>query len=388
MTSRPAALAVVGAYPPPYGGMSNHVQRLAALMEARGIDYVVYNATSAAEAPRVRSVARHRGLWLLRFLLTAREPAVYLLTARLSSWIVAALLARFRGKRVAIRLRNTLLLDLLERAPLRGVVAAACLRSVDAVVCVNPRLADAVRRLGVPGERVRVFEGFLPPLTRPDDRAEVPQTLWDFARDRDPLISANGRVAWHSGEDLYGLDLLVGLAARLAPEHPRLGIAVCFWDHAPQDETRLAELRRRATDLGVADKVLFETQRSLFLPVLAASRLFVRPTRTDGDANSIREALFLGIPVVASDAAPRPATIHLFRSGDLDDFEREVRRALAQAPPAQATPALSAEDRERVERYLAFLADLAGGPPEGPDAPARGKATPPATARAAPGEGR
>lgn len=365
------ALAIIGAYPPPYGGMSTHVQRLTALLDAQGIDYVVYNATSSAEAPRVRSVARRRNLWLLRYLLTAREPAIYFMTARPGTWIVGALLARLRRKRVAIRLRNTGLLDLLANSPWRGALAVTCLRAVDAVVCVNPRLAEAVRRAGVSPERVHVFEGFLPPVSEPADRAGVPDALWDFARDREPFIAANGRVAWHGDEDLYGLDLLVGLAERLAPDHPKLGIAVCFWEHAPEDEQRLAELRDRANRAGVADKILFHTERSLFLPVLAASRLFVRPTRTDGDANSIREALYLGVPSIASDAAPRPAAVRTFRSGDLDAFEREVRRALEQPLPPARAPALSAEDEERVERYLSFLRRL-----EGREAPADAGARP------------
>ncbi len=355
---RAASLAIVGAYPPPFGGMSTHVQRLGALLDQQGIDYVVYNASSRAEGPRVRSVARRRNLWLFRYLLTAREPAIYLLTARPSSWLVGALLSRLRGKRVAVRLRNSLLLDLIQHSPVRGALALACLRNIDAVVCVNERLAEAVRDAGVPPEQVQVFEGFLPPLVRPDDQADVPPALWDFARDREPLLAANGRVAWHRGEDLYGLDLLVGLAERLVSDHPTLGIAVCFWDHAPADDERLAELRNRAAQAGVGERILFQTERSLFLPVLAASRLFVRPTRSDGDANSIREALYLGIPAVASDAAPRPPGVRTFRSGDLDDFERQVRQALDEPPRPKTQPSLSAQDRERAERYVRFLRNL------------------------------
>jgi hypothetical protein len=229
---------------PPFGGLANHVQRLMALLDAHGIDYVVYNVASPAEAPRVRSVVRWRRFWLIRFV--AREPTVYLLTAHLASWIVGALLARVRRKHVAIRLRNSLLLDLFERAPLRARLAVACLRAVDAVVCVNADLAAAIRKAGVPANRVHVFQGFLPPLTRPEDRTSVPKEVWEFAADRDPLISANGRVAWHAGEDLYGLDLLVCLAQRLVGDFPRIGIAVCFWDHAPEDEPRLRELREQA----------------------------------------------------------------------------------------------------------------------------------------------
>ena len=66
--------------------------------------------------------------------------------------------------------------------------------------------------------------------------------------------------------------------------------------------------------------------------LLQASDLFVRPTNTDGDANSIRGALRLGTPVVTSDVVRRPEQCVLFHTRDMDDFERVVRRALGELP--------------------------------------------------------
>ena len=69
--------------------------------------------------------------------------------------------------------------------------------------------------------------------------------------------------------------------------------------------------------------------------VLAAMRrldVFVRPTYFDGDASSVREALALGVPVVASDTDFRPEGVLVFRRGDVDALSEALRLALADAP--------------------------------------------------------
>ena len=52
--------------------------------------------------------------------------------------------------------------------------------------------------------------------------------------------------------------------------------------------------------------------------------LFLRPTNSDGDSVSVRESLSLGVPVIASDAAPRPNGTILFRSRDHDDLTNKT----------------------------------------------------------------
>lgn len=57
--------------------------------------------------------------------------------------------------------------------------------------------------------------------------------------------------------------------------------------------------------------------RVLTLTLLAKARLFLRTTRYDGDAISVREALHYGVPAVVSDNGMRPAGTILFPPGDV-----------------------------------------------------------------------
>ena len=358
MRAKPASLAILGAYPPPYGGVTVHTRRLCALLDERGIDYVVYNAVSAAsDGRRIISVARGRRRWMLRYLLWGREPAVYLMSLHLSAWLVGALLVTLRGKRVYLRLQSEHLKDWCRSSRWRRGLARFALRRMTGIIAVNRELVDLVRSLGVPAERIHWFPGYLPPTPDEHERTGVAPAVWAFAEGHKPLLVANGKICRHHGEDLYGLDHLVELAARLAPDYPTLVIAICFWEHRAEEEAALAELRERAAELGVADRMLFHTTPGLLLPVIAAADLFLRPTNTDGDANSIREALDLGIPTIASDAVERPEGTVLFRTRDLDDFESCARAHLGGA--RRPAPGQNSIARERVTRYLELITALA-----------------------------
>jgi glycosyltransferase involved in cell wall biosynthesis len=354
-------LAIIGAYPPPYGGESNHLRRLCRLLDQRGTDYVLYNSASdAGDGKRVISVRRHRVFWLLNYMLTAKESAIYLMPNRLSTWLIGAFMAAVRGKRVMIRLRNVTLVDLVARGGLGSRLAGFALRQMVGIVCVNRHLADAAATLGVTPDRIHWSPGFLPPGDEVTDREGVAGTVWEFVGKHDPLIAANGKVGWYQGTDLYSLDHLVHLVARLKPDYPGIGLVVCFWHHdEAKDQAYLDKLMQTAADMGVAENILFNTKSGTFVPVLHAAQLFVRPTNTDGDANSIREALYLGTPAIASDVVERPEGTILFRTRDIDDFEEKVRSALKNGEnrESRAAPILTPGDRERIDAYLDLLAE-------------------------------
>ena len=98
----------------------------------------------------------------------------------------------------------------------------------------------------------------------------------------------------------YGLDLAVASMEGYREAHPDASLTVL--DYAGVDDLgRLPEwvdVRRGVGPDQVAS-------------VLAVHDVLVRPTTTDGDALAVREALDLGLKVVATDVVPRPAEVRL-----------------------------------------------------------------------------
>ncbi|MCB9849361.1 MAG: glycosyltransferase family 4 protein [Phycisphaerales bacterium] len=361
-------LAILGSYPPPYTGVTTHIERLCRLLDERSIDYIVYNATSPAhDGKRVVSVQDGRQSWFLKYALRGKERAALLFSDRLVTWVLGAFMVTLRGKRVILRLRNVALENYLASSWIRRKLCTFAVRRMWRIVCVNRGLLEIAAGVGVPRERLLWCPGFLPPAPDATDRAGVDDTVWKFVADRSPVIAANGKVNVHRGEDMYGLDHLVELASRLSDDYPNLGIVICFWDHLPKDEDALQALRNRAAELGVADRILFQTKPGRLMPVLAEADLFVRPTNTDGDANSIREALYLGVPTIASDVVERPDGTVLFPTRDLDAFESAVRKSLANtSATGTRRPEAKHGGFEHVDRYLNLLAEAIGDAPAAP----------------------
>ena len=64
------------------------------------------------------------------------------------------------------------------------------------------------------------------------------------------------------------------------------------------------------------------------MSVIAASDVFVRPTSADGDSISVREALTLGTPCVASDVVARPEGAICFKNQDPGQLAAQISRAV------------------------------------------------------------
>lgn len=125
----------------------------------------------------------------------------------------------------------------------------------------------------------------------------------------------------------------------------------------------LSRLRDEVERLGLEDAVYFNTETGVFLPVLAEATVFIRPTATDGDANSIREALSLGVPVIASDVVSRPKGCRLHENRNIDDLEVVTRRALAENVGRAKPQTVYVDDEtlKQIDLYLTSLEKLAHG---------------------------
>jgi glycogen(starch) synthase len=85
---------------------------------------------------------------------------------------------------------------------------------------------------------------------------------------------------------------------------------------------------------GLAESVRFlgDVDHEMCLALMARSDVFVRPTFRDGDSVSVREAVSMGIPVVASNVGTRPPETLLFEPGDSQALAFQIERALERRP--------------------------------------------------------
>jgi glycosyltransferase involved in cell wall biosynthesis len=275
-----AELVLVGPVPPPSGGIASHVAALARVTGARAVDprdrAGLAVALTRAAGAHVHVCGHNRPSYALIAACAAAAPTV----ATIHSGLLPAWLAG-RGR--------------VERR-----LIAKVLRACREVVAVSEPIAAALRALDIPAV---VATPFLPEALRPG----APPAAFTAARAAAPCLVTAAVASGHE----YGVDVLRDGLAMV-----RGATLAVFGPLAVPGAISLGELDHAAA-----------------LGVMAQSDVFVRPTRADGDAVSVREALALGVRVVASDASPRPASVTLFRAGEAPSLACAIEKALAAPPP-------------------------------------------------------
>ena len=202
------------------------------------------------------------------------------------------------------------------------------------VVAVSEDVREGLLDAGIKPSRVSALPAFIASEVRPGD---PPPQLNAIRRRRTPLLA----VAHHPNP-LYGRKLIFDALSRLAPKYPRIGLAL----FGP--ETGSAEYHADAERFGVSGLLedFGELDNPQALAVIREADVFVRPTSSDGDSVSVREALTLGVPCVATDVAVRPPGTTLARRPCSPPCSRPTASCLTRPgwtpccwPPGSVTPA-------------------------------------------------
>jgi len=302
---------MAGPLPPPAGGISIHIQRLAHLLRADfSIDFI-------DEASTVKPGIFHvRSLNPFAYIKKVRSCQVFFIHS--GSRIlkkIHILAGRIFGKKVIITLHGY------------GNRRAWPFRAFDKfffqlahkVILVNPGIAQRVQ---VPAAKTEVRHAFVPPVmeSEPPLPGQLVQIIHDARKSGAFIICANAsRLDMHNGKDLYGLDMCIKLTSDLK----KAGIPICFLFVLTSLEksgeaytTYMDEIRKE----GLEDRFhLLQTNLS-FVRLAAASDMVLRPTNADGDALTVREALYLDKIVLASDVVSRPEGTSLFKTRDQADL--------------------------------------------------------------------
>lgn len=325
MKDRPVSVALVGIYPPPFGGIAIHVQRLHDQLASRGFRVKVYNLEGRGEdATKNVFLVKDIKRWLPGYLLRSDDRIVHY---HMSNWFLRVCFATsgVLGRKTVISIHNQRLCDTFSREPfLKRALIAFGFRRASYVICDNDNIRTLIAGMGVCPDRIGIIPPFIPPVCREDDVQKVPAYVREFIERHKPVITGNAfQISFYEGVDLYGLDMCVELIARLKEYHPNVGLVFCLPNIG--DPSYYTEIQKRISQKGLEDNVLFITEPLDEVYVLwMRSDVFVRPTCTDGDSLSLREALYFRVPSVSSDAAPRPEGTIVFRNRDMDDFSDKV----------------------------------------------------------------
>jgi len=322
-------VTLIGAYPPPYGGVSVHIQRLQDFLLNNGFQCIVIDFSSSLK--NAKNVINAGKIKNLRYIQNAGGGIIHIHSSginlkKIMAFFLLSVLCKIRRNKLIITFHSfrdhVKRFDWLEKIMLKAFSKFAL-----HYIAVSSLIKNKLLSLNIDPNKISVITGFLPPTTKQHDIDEIPQEIWNFIDNHWPVISANGfRISFYNNQDLYGIDMCIDLCNKLQDTYTQIGFIFCLSDIG--DHNYFKKIRQTIAEKGIADNFLFVTRSCQFYPILMKSDVFVRPTNTDGDAVSVREALYFKIPTVASDVVPRPEGVILFKNRDINDFTLKVEDVL------------------------------------------------------------
>lgn len=323
---------MVGDHPPPNGGVATHVEELFHALRARGAVCSVLDI-GKGQLP-AQGVIPAGGIARFSALLASHAARGYRIHVHTSganprSWMLAqacAAAGRLSGGAL-ITLHSGLGPAWLLESPVRRGTARAVLAQFARVIAVSDPIRDVLERCGVTG--VEVLPAFLRESITP---GTPPDGLLELRAKAMPLY-----CAMVAPRPEYGQEILLRAFTQVRARLPEAALAL----YGPASDS--------VHEDGV--RAFGELHRAQALALMAACDVFVRPTLADGDSVSVREALALGRPVVATAVGHRPREVRLVPPGDAAALAQAL---LACTAEASARPAPRSAEPDNLERILSL----------------------------------
>ncbi|HOQ46105.1 MAG TPA: glycosyltransferase [Bryobacteraceae bacterium] len=317
-------VVLLGPYPPPHGGVQTNLTAIRAYLLERGEECAVINLhrfRSGRGEAVFHPESALEALWLLARL---RADVIHLhiggdLTPRLLGLCLVCCAMPGRKAVLTFHSGGYPSSEAGRRAApfsLRGFV----FRRFERIIAVNLEIAEMFARFGVAPERVRTIAPHALPPAQP--HTEMPAPLREFFGAHSPVLLSVGLL-----EPEYDLPLQIEALGAIRARFPNAGLALIGAGSLE------ADLRRRIAEQPWAEHILLcgDVPHPGTLAAIAAADVLLRTTLYDGDSVSVREALHLGTPVVATDNGMRPAGVRLISASNAAALCRAVADAV-QAP--------------------------------------------------------
>lgn len=307
----------VGHYPPPIGGVSIYIKRMKDNLDIRGWPNQVWDIS------RVPKKGQGIKYMPMRFLSVPfkhfADPCIDVIHYNVRGNLIKNYIGVFN--RLLFRKRKKVItIHGNAKNMFKSVksLIIPTLNSFDAIICVKKNDKKILEQNQI---RTNIYEipAFIPPIEKKQDSEQIAIPVWKILSSHYPIIYANASAAsMINGVDLYGIDLCIETCAALKKQHKQ--IALMFFLPDARNQEYMNFLESEVAAKGLKENFFFIRDASQIYPLIKYMHLFLRPTISDGDAISLREALYYRIPSIASDAVERPRGTVLFRNRDVTDL--------------------------------------------------------------------
>ena len=329
---------LLGPYPPPRGGVQTNLVAIRKHLLARGARCPVINLTRFRRENHNDIYYPRTSLGVIGLLLRLNYDLIHLhaggdLSPRhVMLMLLSSLLP---GKRVIFTFHSG---GYPSSEAGRGARPFSwrgfALRRLDGIIAVNQELVDLFQRFGVKRERIRLIAPYTPAAAI--DTA-LPEPMASFYRAHDPVL-----VTISGLEPEYDLPLQIEALGKLRARFPNIGLAIVGSGSIEH------EIRSLIASQPHRDHILLcgDVPHELALQAIRSASVFLRTTWYDGDSISVREALDLRTPVIATDNGMRPAGVRLIPKSDASALASAIESAIREPRADAHTPASSSANAD------------------------------------------
>ncbi len=295
----------LGPYPPPAGGVSRNLLAIREELAAAGHSCEIIVTAKSDEVRDEVGVHRPSSAFdLLRLLRVLDYDVLHIhvggdITSRLMRLMLACCVFG-KGKKVLTMHSGGYPTSESAIAAKPASVRGRIFRMFDRVISVNKAIAEVFSSYGVPLEKNLV----IPPhaLRNPDENVSVPEGLARFAAEHSPFLLSVCAL-----EAEYDVFTQIEALGTVLTKFPDAGLMLVG------SGSQEAEIRKAVESKPYARRVLLGggVENDVALHLMRSADVFLRTTLFDGDAIAIREAMFFGTPVIATDNGMRPEGVAL-----------------------------------------------------------------------------
>lgn len=314
----------LGPCPPPHGGVQANLSAIREALQKKNLPATAIAITRAVQTETDEEVFRPTNfLQLIRLLITLDYDIIHLhIGGKLTNKLLglAFVCCLMPKSKTVLTFHSggypkTKEGQSARSFSLRGFV----FRRFDKIIGVNKEIVELFKKFGVASERIRLIL----PYAVSDSWREttLPETIRNFQQTHKPLL-----VTISGLEKEYDVQTQIEALGLLLNDFPNIGLAIIGTGSLRDEIETLIKSKSYSNQILLCGDINHDAT----LRLVAESDLFLRTTLYDGDAISVREAMYLGTPVIATDNDMRPEGVELIPIGDITALTQKIKTVLPQ----------------------------------------------------------
>ena len=286
-------LSIIGRVPPPIGGVTIHTKRLLEYLKQNNFFYTFYDLKLISLSSFIKLLFKSRVCHL-----HANNPLFILAFTLLCKLFKTKSIITIHGN---IGYHN-LILSFFEKL--------ALILSDIPIVLNNFSYKTSITL----NKRTQLITSFIAPRYDTTLSEQYKKNIKRLRRNKLKIFCTNAfdYVFDSDNNEIYGIKDLIDFFK------DKNNLVLLISDPSSSYYSSFRDITRNNSN------ILFLTESHSFSEVVKISDCFIRNTSTDGDSLSIKESLYFGTPVIASDCVDRPKEVILFKYGSITTLGKSI----------------------------------------------------------------